>query len=672
MGFLLLAAGLLLTDGRCDTERQNVLGAMSTRRSDPWPRGRGHVVFAEPGTPEDYKGYLEPGGSFSPAFGSFGVSIWVTDANGRIITTSDQLQPSEINQRFVWPDKPTWPKRTELPDILTRTPYYDAVWSSAGLGRWQLRLRTRGTNHTQLIVRSVGPAGAPLQSLHWLGEKLYVSDRWYLALNPQPNGVEVVPPRSSLAGTESVQPKWRAESVWGYARFTLLQNQDYFVTIDDAKSPPEHPMNVARVRPPLTLDLPDRRFTDCLEAQVTHLMMSLVGDETRPGDPNNYPLGWLRDGAYVVVGLARAGQVDTAVRLCQPFAEADFFGGFGSEADGPGLSLWALEETAVRVANPRYDLSLWPDVQRKTTLILDMLSATGSIHKPFTGLIVPAHAKRDDLDLVCDAARDGLIVGRMDWQRPVLYVNAVSYRGLLSAAELAARLGKTNEASAWRAKAADLRAAWEKALTTSDADNERTYICGLHPTWIVKDRNTYGTKLAGRRTGSHDAKDAIKDVPLWTYFNVAEAHQWLILGETQKMWNDLLWFWNNQASPGLYTWWEGNSEENTFHRWEKVRGWVNPPYVTPHYWTAAEMLLLQLDMLAYLDDSGDEPILVVGGGIPNEWLNQSMSVKGLSTRLGRVDWEWHKGRMTVWLNGAKCGVKLGPAFSPGTPLRVKG
>lgn len=668
----IVALGGLLPRLCADTQRQIVQRQISERPTDPWPRGAGHVVFAEPGTPEEYKGYLEPGGSFSPAFGSFGISIWITDDAGRLVTTSDRLDLSEVNQRFGWPDKRTWPKRTELPDLLTRTPYYDAVWSSAGPGRWQLRLRTRGTNSTQLVVRSVGPAGAPLASLHWASGKLYVSDRWSIEFNPAPNAIEVIPPITSRTAKDAPRPTWRAEADWGYARFTLLRNQEYFVTIDDAKLLPEKSLYLVPVRSPLKLDLPDDRFTDSLEAQVTHLMMGLVGNETRPGEPNNYPLNWLRDGAYVIVALARSGQVYAAKELCGPFASQDFFGGFGAEADGPGLALWALEETAVRAADSRYDQTLWPSIERKVALILEMLSATGPVRKPYAGSIVPKHQGRDDLDLVCDAARDGLIMGRMDWHRPTLYVNAVSYRGLLSAAELASRLGKTREAGLWRTKAAELRIAWTKGLASSESNNERTYICGLYPTWIVSDRADFESKLSTRRAASHDQQDSIKKAPLWTYFSVAEAHQWLMLGQPEKTWNDLRWFWEHQASPGLFTWWEGEGEENTSRRWEDVRGWLNPPHVTPHYWTAAEMLLLQLDMLAYLDDSGSQPILVVGGGVPKEWLDHSLSVKGLSTRLGRVDWEWHKGRMTVWLNGAKCGVKLGPAFKAETPVKVKG
>ena len=66
------------------TPRQEVLAEMETRPGDPWPRGIGHVLLAVPGSIEKQKAYHEPGGSFSPEVGSFGVSIWITDPKGAI------------------------------------------------------------------------------------------------------------------------------------------------------------------------------------------------------------------------------------------------------------------------------------------------------------------------------------------------------------------------------------------------------------------------------------------------------------------------------------------------------------------------------------------------------------------------------------------------------------
>jgi len=171
----------------------------------------------------------------------------------------------------------------------------------------------------------------------------------------------------------------------------------------------------------------------------------------------------------------------------------------------------------------------------------------------------------------------------------------------------------------------------------------------------------------------HDEKGGFIQTPLWTYFDVAEAHQWLYLGlaSLNGRGSPFAGFWASQTSPALYTWWQGNGEENTFHLWEQVRGWVKPPYVTPHYWTASEMLLLQLDMLVYIDESTSNSVVVIGGGVPPGWLSQPMRVRNLPTRFGSIDWTWEGEKMRVIVHGEKCRVRLGPAFRAETPLEIE-
>jgi hypothetical protein len=137
----------------------------------------------------------------------------------------------------------------------------------------------------------------------------------------------------------------------------------------------------------------------------------------------------------------------------------------------------------------------------------------------------------------------------------------------------------------------------------------------------------------------------------------------LFLDRPELTWETLNYFWNNQCSPGLYSYWEGNGEENTFKQWENYRGWLKPKYVTPHYWTASEMVLLQLDMLAYFDESGNEPILVIGGGIPQNWIGQKMNVENYKTKFGTVSWYYDNNSLKVVLQGAKIKYKVRPGVS---------
>ena len=332
-------------DTAAPSEREIVRRAMSQRPQDPWPRGRGHVVLALPGSQQPEKAYHEPGGSFSPAVGSFGVTIWVLDSQGSLKTTSDSIPMELIQQRFCWPDP------TGAPAILTTTPYYEARWSCGASGTMTLDLEPRGdtVDRVELVIGRVGPAGGPIRKLCWTSKQLAVDDRWTLIVEPGPSRASVG--HEGEAGWKvqrSPTLQWSREDGWGYARLALASGWSGRLTIHDAAPRQPNPLSYPAVRSTIEMDLPDPRFADCLHAQVAHLMMGLLDRRTPPGDPANYPLAWQLDGAAVVAGLVRAGQLELSRELAGYFAENDFFGGFGSEGDAPGQCLRVMEDVAVR------------------------------------------------------------------------------------------------------------------------------------------------------------------------------------------------------------------------------------------------------------------------------------------------------------------------------------
>ncbi|MFC7739067.1 hypothetical protein ACFQX4_25535 [Roseomonas sp. GCM10028921] len=406
-----------------------------------------------------------------------------------------------------------------------------------------------------------------------------------------------------------------------------------------------------------------------VRAQVTSLLLGLVGSQTRPGDPMNYPVAWQRDGAYVVVGLARSGHATVARRLARQIAEEDFFGGFGAEADAPGLGLWALGEVATAIGDSSYDEAAWPHIARKADLIETLLTSTDIVRRSYSGPIVPAYAGRQNLDLVAYPAREGLIDGRMDWHRPVFYVNAVSHLGMLEAARVAGRLGRTVEQDRWQAVAGSLKTAWRTAFTalgtgSAEVGNPRTAICGLWPADIA-DPVAYAVLLEERWKRFRMPEGEFRAWPLWTYFDLAEAHQWLRLGRPERAALTLDWFDRHQPAPGLHSFWEGNGEENSFHRWQHVRGNLKPGQVTPHYWSAAECLLLELERLAFIERAST-PTLVIGAGVEESWLKRPLVVAGVGTTAGPVNWSWDGvGTVSVEVR-ENILLRLGPAFPSST------
>lgn len=656
------------TNAIASSPRQEVKNQRLLRPQDVWPRGQGHVVLALPGSREADKAYHEPGGSFSPGVGSFGVSLWLNDSDGTLAASSDTLSLDEIAQTFDWYDD------QPLPQLRTETKYYRTVWRNKGWGAWQLKLDLPN-NHAlkpSLLIRSVGPAGGAIRELNWDGELLSINKRWALTFNPAPKAVHLGEESASGWKETIGQQTVASQSGWAFARIELDGARESTATIQDQAPNAEAELDSIPISAGLKINLPDPRFSNGLNAQIAHLMMGLVGNETRPGEPTDYPLAWQRDGAYVVVALARAGKLETARKLSKDFAEHDFFGGFGAEADAPGLAIWALGTVAKQLHREDYDRWLWPHINRKAGLIEKMLAADSRIEQPFSGPVVPYLNNNLENKLVAEPARDGLIIGRMDHHRPILFVNAVSYQGLMEAAEIASRFNHLDEANRWTAAAGKLKAAWSKAFDTPLSDNDRTYISSLWPGWIATDRLDHLLhNLDQRWTDRHDAMGRYKAAPLWTYFELAEAHQWLFLNRGDRVWSTIEWFWDHQSSPGLYTWWEGEGDEDYFGRWNNVRGWINPPNVTPHYWTAAEMALLQMDMLGYIDKRGTDSTLILGEGIPRSWLPNDMDVQGLRVGAFVVDWHWRGNKMKVLIHGANAiKAKLGSGFPANANLEL--
>lgn len=645
-------------------ERQITLLEKMRRPSDPWPRGDGHVLIGEPGSPVSQKGYHEPGGSFTPSPGSFGISFWIMDQSDKLIATSDDIPIEKITQRYIHQGD------AKIPSLEDQTPWYSCTWTYKAAGQWTLAFEDKADNYTVvLVVRSVGPAGGPLKRVIWDKTRLILDEQWILT--PDRSPVSIVAGDETAGDltrstADAAMPKEFASSAsgWCYAKLGFSAS----FTVQLVKTTPQFAsaLSYAKTIPQFSFDLPDKNFEASLRAQVSTLMMGYVGRQTGPGEPINYPLAWERDGAYSLMAMAKSGQLQTAKELSLYFAENDFFGGFGSEGDAPGSAINALIEVAGLINDPAYDQWLWPHIERKLGYIDEMLNAKTEVYKNFIGPLAP-HIAHDlkRRQLICKPFTDGLIVGTMDNHFPVLYINALSYRALIQASRFASKLNKKAVAADCLTKAQAIKPAWLAAFGKPKYDNERNFMISIWPSWIIDKTNAvFKEKIEGQRRELWTVEGTPKSRPLWTYFTVSEAHQWLFMERLDRTWETIHYFWNNQCAPGLYTYWEGEGEENTFRQWEHYRGWLHPRYVTPHYWTASEMTHLQLDMMVYIDESREEFEFVIGGGVPEAWLKSPMSVKNYRTKAGIVSWEYKNNVLSVTVSGSpkKYKVRPGPSF----------
>ena len=646
------------------SQRELMTGMMERDPERPWPRSVGHIPLAKPGASEAEHAYHEPGGDFSPQTPSFGLSLWLCDAQGRPVLTSQTLPLQEIQQTFAPLSDP------DVPAIVTKTPYYEATWSRLDATRWELRFTNRSAYRPAIVVRSVGPAGGPVTVLEWNGEHVEVNDRWTVQVTPAPAQVTLGDEtRDGWMTAQSTDTTWKDGSGWGYARLMLhppLPSTviEYRVLVSDLRIPIEMHHWYKHPSPQIHLDLPDSRFQASMDAQVAHLMMGLIAGETRPGDPTVFHRAWQRQGAYIVSALARSGGAHASRVLSQYLATHDFGGGAGPEADMPGLSIWALTESSAYTADRWHDQWLWPHIVRKAHRIEAMLEAQAPMVESFS---IPSpydlqHGQAVRTATLANPSQDGLIVGRVGSEWPLVYVNAVSYRGLLAAADFAERLGKQRQAASWRARATTLQANWQRRVENSGPPSGISTVRFTLPSHSPIGHHDLAQLPPTLRPSAERQSMAAQ---------LALAHGALRAGRPEEVWETLRRLWAAQASPGLYTWDRpAPTTEEVADAWQYARGWHDRDTVSPDYETAALLLLLQQDMLVYLEDRATEPAVVIGAGVPASWLAHQMSASGLALPGGSIAWHWDGEAMHVTLQGPSRTIRLGPAFPPQAELRI--
>ena len=136
------------------------------------------------------------------------------------------------------------------------------------------------------------------------------------------------------------------------------------------------------------------------------------------------------------------------------------------------------------------------------------------------------------------------------------------------------------------------------------------------------------------------------------------------LRRPEVVWSTLHHAWSRQAGyiPGTAQ--RSITDELARRMATYARGWHNELAVTPDYETAALLLLLQRDMLAYVDETAAVPSVVIGAGITSAWLAQPMAVSNLAIPGGTITWQWDGHVMRVTLRGPSRHIRLGRRSCP--------
>ena len=632
-----------------------------------WNRSDVHVLLGVPGSEEGFKTVVEPGNSFSPGHRSYGVSTWLRVAGK--LHAPEEMPLEELHWSFHDGSIPVLHSAWAAGPIQVGSRLFSDGDAAAGDIKDHFEVEFENTGAAPqsftfyLVIRSFGAAGGPIEKL-WLEDgHVRINGGGPVLLPLQPparfgalsyaaSGKDIsvllragefpaatqVEDSSSWASGALEYPVTLApgeKTTLGFLHHVHGNNWLAFAGTQPLVGEPtglarrEAFVRSWRARQAISLDLPDRRFADALQCQLTHLAMFTVDHEPRIS-PISYPLWWLRDGAYVLNALNKGGYhafVEQAVRNAAP---KDAFGGFGAEGDGPADGIWLITEHYLLTRSEAFLREMYPHIQRKAELIRRMRHATGPI-KLHNEYRTPEMQLRAEHPVLCLAAQDGLIRGRMDHHLPIFWINAFSWFALRRAAMAAHELGLVD--TWYEGEAALLREAMLAKAPAEFGKNDRDPNSAFWPTgWadpadpvIVAAMEKFWNEVRCPN-GRH------RPEPLWTYFEAGQAHNYLLMGRRDRAWLSIEHFLTHQVAPGLYTYSEGHEDENSCLQWQRCRGWDCISFVTPHGWTAAEFFLLLRDCLVREDGE----MLVIGSGIPESWLGQAFSVSGLPTYFGLV------------------------------------
>lgn len=654
-----------------------VMAQMRAKHRDwIWNRSDTHVILGVPESHEGFKTTVEPGNSFSPGVGTYGVSSWV--ATGGQLHAPERMPLEDLQWSYLEGHIPVLVSRWNAGAVAVTSRLFTD--GDAALSDIKDYLAVELYNPTDqpinltfyLVLRSFGAAGGPVRRLAWQDCTVvvnggavvypYTSPSAFGATSYAESGrdisVDLQAGQLPKATTVDDESTWASGALAydvtlppgtmrqldfafhlhaNHSKFKWVQPPDVAVSLDAVQAE-----FVARWKAdlPILLDVPDTRFRDALLIQRAHLAMFTVDAEPRI-TPVSYPLWWLRDGAYVVNALEKGGYHDFTERAVRRVADRDAFGGFGAEGDGPSEGIWILSEHYLMTRSLDFLRDVWPHIERKADLLITMLHTDVPI-KMHSDMRTPQNALAPDSDLMCLPSDDGLIMGRMDGHFPIVWINSYAYLGLTRAALCAEALELSGSRFAREAEA--LRATLVRRAPELFNKNDRDTNSAFWPTgWASRDNPDVQRGFEDFWQNVRCPNGVYTPEPMWTYFEAGQAHNYMLLGQRERAVQTMEHFLAHHIAPGLYTYSEGNSDENSSLQWQRTRGWDQIRYVTPHGWTAAELFLFLRDAL--LREDGEA--LVLGSGVPEAWMQQPFSVRGLPTHFGAVSYSYDPATKSV-------------------------
>lgn len=400
----------------------------------------------------------------------------------------------------------------------------------------------------------------------------------------------------------------------------------------------------------VTLQLPGADgalIAHTLATSLAHMLMSRDGPALRPGT-RSYARTWIRDGAMMVAGLLRLGEVDAAREFTDWYAGFVFDSGKvpccvdqrGAdpvvENDSHGQYLYAVAEVLRHTGDGAWAARHWPTVQRVMGWMeaLRQSERTAANRTPqrahLFGLMPPSISHEGYSDKPAYSYWDDF------W----------ALRGYKDAVQLARSAGDETAAARWAAwrdefeteLAASIEATarhWgisfiAGAADRGDFDATSTTMAlnpaqaAVPPARLAATFERYWQEMSARTEGLKTGRSRYKDYTPYELRNVGALAR---LGQPERAHAMLDFFFGDQRPAGWNQW-----AEVVLPDAREVRFLGD----MPHAWVSSDYVRSALDLLAY--DEEREHRLILGAGLKAAWLQQGdVVLRGLSTPYGRLD-----------------------------------
>jgi hypothetical protein len=546
-----------------------------------------------------------------------------------------------------------------------------------------LALRPWQVNPAQQFLSTPG-GSAPLGTLAWDGQRLAIDARTTLGFTATPDELRALPFDGGLGldALATAPPLRRlldaqrhpsALAVW---RFTLApgatQTIGWAAPLGQGPAPAStRPIGTDALQARLDaaaatwrkrlgqvqVELPPGSgyLAHSLRTALAHMLVSRDGPALQPGT-RSYARSWIRDGAMMVAGLLRLGEVATAREFVQWYAGHVYPSGKVpccvdargadpvAEHDSHGQFLYAVALVWRHTSDLEFLRRHWTVTQRVVAHIEELRqSERGAANREparahLFGLMPPSISHEGYSDRPAYSYWDDF------W----------TLRGLRDAVRMAQALGQGDTARLWSAQhdefARELSASVRAAVAHHRIDHlpgaaDRGDFDPTSSTVVLDPAEARALLPEGllERTFSryvHDSRSRARGERAWkdyTPYELRTVGALARLGQAAQAHEMLDFFFLHQRPAGWRQW------------AEVVLPDPRQPHFLgdmPHAWVASDYVRAVLDLLGHERD--EDATIVLGAGWTPEWLEHGVAVSGLGTSRGELHYRLQPEGAQTW------------------------